>query len=90
METRGSISGRISSPGRLSGVLSSEGRVQGDLTIPATAGLKTYDGPFEFTPSEEAQTIQIEERISSADIIIAPIPTNYGRITQNGNILLIE
>jgi hypothetical protein len=49
-----------------------------------------YDGSYDFTPSEQSQTIEISDKTARANIIIEPIPTNYGRITYNGSTILVE
>lgn len=43
-----------------------------------------YAGEYEFAPTAEQQTIAINGMIADADIIIDPIPSNYGLITWNG------
>ena len=43
-----------------------------------------YDGQYEFEPSNNAQIIQIKKLMAAADIIINPIPSNYGLITWSG------
>lgn len=47
-------------------------------------GAEKYDGPYEWTPSTETQTIPIKDKQATADITIQPIPNNYGLITYNG------
>lgn len=47
-------------------------------------GAEKYDGPYEWTPSKETQTIPIKDKQATADITIQPIPNNYGLITYNG------
>lgn len=54
-----------------------------DLTIP-------YEGEYEFIPSGEYQTIRIEGEKALHDIIIDPIPTNYGLITWNGSSITVS
>lgn len=49
-----------------------------------------YDGPYEFTPEETAQTINIEGLAAREDIVINPIPYNYGLITWNGSTLTVS
>ncbi len=48
-----------------------------------------YPGPYEFTPTENTQTAQISDMVASQNIIINPIPTNYGRITKVGAVIVI-
>ena len=43
--------------------------ISGSVTTP-------YRGDYEFTPSEENQTIEIEGKTANQDIIINPIPSN--------------
>lgn len=66
-------------------------------TVPITFGYNvtiigadTYHGSYEFTPSQEAQTIPIENQRAEHDIIINPIPNNYGLITWNGAVLTVS
>lgn len=53
-------------------------------------GVDWYDGAYDFIPTEQAQTIQISDKTARANIIIEPIPSNYGRITYNGAYLTVE
>lgn len=43
-----------------------------------------YTGAYEFTPSPETQTIEIDQLTASQNITINPIPQNYGLISWNG------
>lgn len=54
------------------------------------ASVPEYDGEYEFNPSSEAQTISTEGFFLSHDIIIDPIPPNYGLITWNGSTLTVS
>ena len=49
-----------------------------------------YTGEYEFTPSEDTQTITIEGKTASQDIVIQPIPSNYGLITWDGRTLTVS
>lgn len=48
-----------------------------------------YDGPYSVTPSEEAQTLSTTGLNMEQDIVIAPIPNNYGLVTRAGANLTI-
>lgn len=62
-----------------------------DITLKADTGESIpYSGSYEWTPTDEIQTISIEGKTASADIIINPIPSNYGLITWNGSILTVS
>ena len=49
-----------------------------------------YEGEYEFTPSEEEQIIPVEGFVMVRDVTIAPIPSNYGKITYNGSVLTVS
>lgn len=53
-------------------------------------GAEKYDGPYEWTPSTEAQTVQISGKQATADIVIQPIPNNYGLVTYNGSTITVS
>lgn len=50
---------------------------------------KRYEGSYEFTPTDEAQTIAIAGQIAEQNITINPVPQNYGRIEWNGSTLRV-
>ncbi len=50
----------------------------------------TYEGPTEFTPSREAQVVETTEHVLLTDIVINPIPSNYGLIQWNGAVLTVS
>ena len=54
-----------------------------------TADLPWYDGPTEITPSEERQVLQTVDHAVSTNIVVSPIPSNYGRIAWNGSRLTV-
>lgn len=49
--------------------------------------LPDYDGATEVTPTEEAQVLRTSGKSVESDIIVNPIPSNYGRIEQRGSVL---
>lgn len=53
-------------------------------------GIEFYDGPYEFTPAQTEQTIQINGKTAVRDITINSIPNNYGLITWNGSVLTVS
>ena len=48
-----------------------------------------YDGEYTVTPSEEAQTFQTASKLLARNIVVEPIPSNYGRILWNGATLTV-
>ncbi len=49
-----------------------------------------YTGDYEVTPSSETQTLSTNGLFMQADVIINPIPSNYGLITWNGSTLTVS
>lgn len=49
-----------------------------------------FDGPYEYTPAAEAQTVPINGMVATSDIVINAIPNNYGLITWNGSTLTVS
>lgn len=49
-----------------------------------------YRGSYEFVPSEERQIVQIEGKMAEENIVIEPIPSNYGLITWDGVTLTVS
>lgn len=48
-----------------------------------------YAGEYEITPSLETQTLETAYRVLTSNVVIAPIPSNYGKISYDGSTLTI-
>lgn len=49
-----------------------------------------YDGPYSVTPSDSAQTLLTQGKAMTDNVIVGPIPNNYGLITWNGSVLTVS
>lgn len=49
-----------------------------------------YEGEYEFTPSAEEQIVQTAHKAVRENIIINPIPSNYGLISWDGSKLTVS
>lgn len=49
-----------------------------------------YGGPVEVIPSSEAQLLQTKDLVVKENIIVHPIPSNYGLITWDGSTLTVS
>ena len=76
-----------------------DGELSLNLNIDGEAGtvikvtehdLPVYSGQTEVTPSEETQTLQTANRTVLQNIVVNPIPSNYGLITWNGSTLTVS
>lgn len=81
----GTLSGLTGISGSLSGLGGLSGSLSGAPPV-----VPVYNGPYEFTPSQEAQTIQINGKMAIEDIVVNPIPSNWGLIAWNGSWLGIS
>lgn len=52
--------------------------------------VEPYMGNYTVTPTEETQVLPTSAKQMIEDLIIEPIPLNYGRITWNGRIITIQ
>lgn len=66
-----------------------------DLGVTEQIVIKNYDtlpytGEYEYTPTEDTQTVNINGLRATRNIIINPIPSNYGKISWNGSVLTVS
>ena len=90
MHVYGELFGTLTAQQGIIGTLTALQGIQGTLTIPSAVGVEIYDGEYEFTPTEDTQTVIIENKMAVQDITINPIPSNYGRITWNGTTITVS
>ncbi len=90
MNVYGELTGELSGVGTLSGTLSSAETLEGSLTIPAAILPPSYEGDYEITPGEDAQVLNTDHLYMRGDVVIQPIPSNYGLITYNGSEITVS
>ena len=49
-----------------------------------------YDGSYSVVPSDHEQILQTANKAMLRDFVIAPIPSNYGKITYNGSVITVS
>lgn len=49
-----------------------------------------YDGPYEATPTEDAQTFATTGKLMVREFTVNPIPSNWGLIIWNGSTLTVS
>ncbi len=49
-----------------------------------------YAGPYEVTPTRETQVLPTAARTLARDVVVNPIPHNYGLITYNGSTITVS
>lgn len=55
-----------------------------------TTSKDDYQGTYEVSPSEDAQTLETANKTLTQNVIINPIPSNYGLITWDGSVLTVS
>lgn len=61
-----------------------------EASIAANRAWDTYSGPTTVTPSDQTQILSTAYKNVASDIVINPIPSNYGRISYNGAVLTVS
>lgn len=73
------------------GALMLEGAAEFGIVIEAgSAEYPNYTGATTVTPGDQAVVLATADTIVHDDIVVAPIPSNYGLITWNGNTLTVS
>lgn len=61
-----------------------------DIDASHGSSLPEYKGETVVVPSEEEQILKTGGHTVNDDIVIKPIPSNWGKISYNGAFLMIE
>lgn len=62
-----------------------------ELSLPIGAGYSSpYTDTYEVTPSNEEQRLSTTGMMMLDDVVVHPIPSNYGLITWNGSTLTVS
>lgn len=86
------LKGKLTAIGTLKGSLTSQGGLHGVITggISRLEPLPYYTGDYEVTPTSETQTLNTANLSMAENIVVNPIPSNYGRITYNGGYITVS
>ena len=84
------LTGTISAEEGMVGTLSPVGFVSGSLTVGNRSPYEQYDGEYEITPSTEEQILETADRTMMRNVVVKPIPKNYGLITWDGSVLTVS
>lgn len=55
-----------------------------------SVGVPTYDGPQEVVPGRHAQVLRTDGTKVVGDIVVDPIPSNYGLVTWDGSVITVS
>ena len=62
----------------------------GNPIIRGSGDLDPYTGEYTITPSNQTQTYRTKNTYMTENIVVEPIPSNYGLITWNGSTLTVS
>ncbi len=72
-------------------VLTSSYTISGKLICGAGASeLPSYTGPYTVTPTRSTQILQTLSKKTTENIVVNPIPPNYGLISWDGSSLTVS
>lgn len=73
------------------GVKSPSSKASMGVAAPIVVGLlPEYEGSYEVTPTEDTQILNTKDKQTRENIVINPIPQNYGLITYNGSTITVS
>ena len=49
-----------------------------------------YHGAYAVTPSQSEQVLYTADKLLRENVVVAPIPSNYGLITYNGSTITVS
>lgn len=84
------LQGTLKGIGLISGTLSGIGSVSAALSVPQGKAVAPFDGSYNYTPTNEVQTIEIGGLRATSNITIEAIPQNYGLIEWDGSTLTVS
>lgn len=76
------LTGKLSATGVLQGAVSAEASLAGALTI--AGSVPSYHGSCEITPGDVPQIVECSGLLMPQNIVVNPVPSNYGRIDWDG------
>lgn len=84
------ISGSLQRVGIITGTITGVANVSGNIAMPTIITPETYDGQYDYTPTANEQVVEIAGLMARENIVIHPIPNNYGLITWDGATLTVS
>lgn len=64
--------------------------VASEVIVIRDGAYPAYTGPLEVTPSNETKILETANKSVLDNIVVNPIPDNYGLVTWNGTVLTVS
>jgi len=84
------LKGVLSQEDTLKSKLTPVGNVQGKLSVPTSESVPVYHGDYSVTPNADVQVLSTRGYQMNQDVVVNPIPSNYGRIEWDGSVLTVS
>lgn len=84
------MTGRLSAVETITGRLSALESLSGKIKVPSVVGVDPYEGEYAVTPGEKTIVLSTDKKYMAENVVVNPIPSNYGKIVWNGAHLRIE
>lgn len=63
--------------------------ISADVTV-THAQADYYEGEYSVIPQREEVTLSTKDKLLTDNVVVAPIPNNYGLITWDGSVLTVS
>lgn len=86
------VDGEVSLLNQIDGIIDLNAEIDGEMGVITKVteyDIPTYAGKTVVTPSDETQMLSTADKALTQNIIVNPIPANYGRIVWDGSRLKI-
>lgn len=60
------------------------------IEVNGGGGGEPYPGPYEVTPTRETQVLRTAQKMAQRNIVVNPIPHDWGHITWDGSVLTVS
>lgn len=67
-----------------------EAELKDCVVQPIREQYESYQGPYSITPTNAQQVLPTNNKLTTDNIVVEPIPNNYGLISWNGSTLTVS
>ena len=61
----------------------------GEVTEVFRDGIQDFIGPYKVMPTSEMQVLETKNKLMAENLVVSPIPNNYGLVTYNQDRVLM-
>lgn len=67
-----------------------ENNTSASLTVDDVVTPDSYSGTYEVEPTTATQTLATAGKVMKSNVVVDPIPSNYGLITWDGSVMTVS